>query len=141
MCEVHVGSIYKLPPNSERSLFSVIESLLGRAHRSSSTELVVEFGSQDVEGLAIRARQEGVEQRLTCRPKQFDGRDFDPMVPEELLTLMVINAAKNLRPNLKKHLCEQDCREAGYEDGMFRVALSLPEVQRVPAEHLVRRSQ
>lgn len=141
MCEVYVGSKNRLPPHSERTLFSVIESLLERAHRSWTTELVVAFDGEDVVKLAIRARQESVEQKLTCRPKQNDGTYFDPEVHENLLTLVVINAAKNLRPNLEKHLREQDCGEAGYEDGMFRIAITLPEVQRVPAEHLVRRSQ
>ncbi|MBI4092555.1 MAG: hypothetical protein HY420_01390 [Candidatus Kerfeldbacteria bacterium] len=135
MCQVLVGSINKLPPNSERTVFSAIESLLANAHRKWTTELVVEFDAEDVQELTARAQQEDVMQKLTCRPTGLDDKSA-----ENFLTIVVINAAKNLRPNFERHLREPDSHEAYYEGGKRRVTLLLPEVQRVPAGILPMRS-
>ncbi|MBI4426731.1 MAG: hypothetical protein HY567_04080 [Candidatus Kerfeldbacteria bacterium] len=140
MCLVFVGSRNQLPPNSERPLFSVIESLLGSAYRSWTIGLTVEVNPNDVERLAIRARQEGVEQKLTLRPANATSEGWNLDVPEQLLTLLVINAAKNLRPNLAEYLLEPDLCEYGYENGMFSVTISFPAAERVSAGMLPMRS-
>lgn len=125
---LRIEADYSNDPREE--MLTEIESLLGNACVRNTTRISVKFLKYQVADLAHRAKVEGLRDRISCWPAWIPNHDPHP---EQVLELLVINAALKLRPDLTDHFQNRTNVSAWYDDheSLFCVTLFIPAMPKV----------
>jgi hypothetical protein len=126
------------------TLLNELTDRLKRSTPREATVVTVKFSKYELQDLAFRAiNLESLGEKIVRLPAELnrDGHGLAGLGIEDVLAVLVLNAALATR-NLST---EESARVRFWKrfesDGsMFCVTVVLPEVARIPAQHIVRRS-
>lgn len=131
-------------PTTGPTLLNELTDRLKRSTPREATIVTVKFSKYELMDLAFRTVSlEALGAKLAHLPAKFgpDGRALTDLAAEDVLMVLVLNAALATRS-----LTREESESVRYwkrfemDGSLFCVTVALPEVARIPAQHIVRRS-
>jgi len=125
--QIVVESIHETSPG-DFPLVTDIAAMLRKCAPRTATTLTVKFCRHEVGDLAFRARKiENFGDRAVWIPKQFSG-GLDDLTPADLLTILVLNAAMEVRGIKTQEFAESLRFWNSYQqdESLFCISVVLP---------------